>query len=87
MVISVVFTALAGIFVGLRIFTRVIIIKHTGPGDWMIMLSYVSSGLYVFANIPLTNRQLCSMLLTIMIGIRTQLTWPRLMRALQLMRD
>ena len=42
--ICVVFTALAAVFVVLRIWTRLGIVRNTGPDDWIITGSLVSHG-------------------------------------------
>ena len=39
--ISIVFTALAAVFVILRIWTRLGIVRNTGPDDWIITGSLV----------------------------------------------
>lgn len=43
MAVSIIFTTLASCFVGLRMFTRVVLIRRVEPSDWVVIVALVSS--------------------------------------------
>ncbi|KAJ5134425.1 Conidiation-specific protein Con-10 [Penicillium atrosanguineum] len=53
MAVSIVFTALASCFVGLRMFTRIALIRRVEASDWVVIIALVNS--YVFMGLDIVE--------------------------------
>jgi hypothetical protein len=72
--ISSIFTGLAFMFVCLRVYTRMFIVRCPGLEDYFVTLAMVCTFSCLFRDAALTYLQICSIGLTICISIRMRTT-------------